>query len=76
MTMSESKPIYCPYCASAISVQGGANMWISFGLGSSGGYILGKAMGDISVPTVALIISVAVAIFVVSSYFTAPIRDA
>ena len=74
--MSESKPIYCPYCSSTISVQGGASMWISLGLGSTGGYLLGKAMGEISLSTIALVIVTALVIFMVSSYFTAPIRDA
>jgi hypothetical protein len=74
--MSESKPIYCPHCSSVISAEGGASIWVPFGLGTSGGYILGKVMGDINVLTITLITTAAVAIFVVSSYFTAPIRDA
>ena len=51
-------------------------MWVSLGLGSTGGYLLGKAMGGLSLSTIALAFVAALVIFMVSSYFTAPIRDA
>jgi len=51
-------------------------MWVSLGLGSTGGYLLGKALGEISLSNIGLVIVTALAIFMVSSYFTAPIRDA
>jgi DNA-binding IscR family transcriptional regulator len=51
-------------------------MWASCVLGSTGGYLLGKVMGDIDLLTITLVVSVTIVIFVLSSYFTASIRDA
>ena len=74
LTPSEQKAIECPSCKSTISVQGGASMWASFGIGSTGGYLLGKVFGGFSVEVVVASVVFGLLIFVISSYFTAPIR--
>jgi len=74
LTPSEQKAIKCPHCKSTISVQGGASMWASFGIGSTGGYLLGKVFGGFSPEVVVASVIFGLLIFVISSYFTAPIR--
>lgn len=74
LTPSEQKAIECPRCKSTISVQGGASMWASSGIGSTGGYLLGKVLGGFSPEVVVASVIFGLVVFVISSYFTAPIR--
>ena len=74
LTPSEEKALKCPFCLSVISVQGGASMWVSSGMGSVGGYIFGKLLGGFSFEVAAVSMVFGLLIFAISSYFTAPIR--
>ena len=56
-------------------MQGGASMWVSLGIGSTGGYLLGKFLGGFSIEVAAVSVVSGLLVFVVSSYFTAPIRN-
>jgi hypothetical protein len=76
ITTSETKPIMCPSCGSVISMQGGATIWSSLAIGSTGGYLLGKALGGFSAETALVCVIGGLILFVISSYFTAPIRNA
>lgn len=77
LTISTTKPLVCPRCESVISVDGGASMWTSLAIGSTGGYLLGKMLfGSFTIKTVVVGVVAGLILFVVSSYFTAPIRDA
>lgn len=49
-------------------------MWASFGIGSTGGYLLGKVFAGFSVEVVVASVVFGLLIFVIYSYFTAPIR--
>ena len=74
LSINGNKELVCPNCKSIISSQG-ASVWASLVFGSTGGYLLGKFMGNFSVQTMLISIGVGLLLFVVSSYFTAPIRD-
>lgn len=75
LTFSKDKPLVCGNCGSVISMQGGASIWISLVLGSASGGLLGKLLGNLSYSTLALTLLVGVVLFVLSSYFTAPVRE-
>jgi hypothetical protein len=49
-------------------------MWASFAIGSTGGYLLGKLAGGFSIQTILISLGVGILLFVISAYFTAPIR--
>lgn len=51
-------------------------MWQSLAIGSTGGYFFGKLLGGFSVKIILLSVTVGIVLFIVSSYFTAPVRDA
>ena len=51
-------------------------MWPPLAIGSTGGYLLGKFMGGFSVKVTVISAVVALLIFIISSYFMAPVRDA
>ena len=76
LTFSESTPLICGSCNSIISVQGGASMWPSLAIGSTGGYLLGKFLGGVSIKIIVISVIFALVLFIVSSYFTAPVRNA
>ena len=75
-TFSKTKPLVCGHCGSIISVQGGASIWTSLVIGSTGGYLLGKLLGGFSIEVIVISVVVGSVIFIISSYLTAPIRDA
>ena len=66
----------CGNCGSVISVQGAASLWPSIAIGSTGGYLLGKFLGGFSLKVILISVAFTLIIFIVSSYFTAPLRDA
>lgn len=78
LTLSEEKALACPSCGSVISTQGAASMWASLVIGSTGGWLLGKFFGlaGLSVKTLVVSGSIGLVIFIILSYFTAPIRNA
>jgi uncharacterized membrane protein YoaK (UPF0700 family) len=51
-------------------------MWTSLAIGSSCGYLLGQFLGGFSIKVVAISLAFALVLFIICSYFTAPIRDA
>lgn len=76
LTFSEKKAIECPNCKSTISSQGGASIWWSFGFGSTSGYLFGKLLSSTSISFTIIVASIFIGlfIFILSAYFTAPIR--
>ena len=51
-------------------------MWESVAIGSTGGYLFGKLLGGFSVKVLLISAGVGLVLFIISSYFTAPVRDA
>ncbi|TVZ40940.1 hypothetical protein P886_0275 [Alteromonadaceae bacterium 2753L.S.0a.02] len=51
-------------------------MWTSLAIGSTAGYLLGKLLGGFSIKVLLISVFVGLVIFIISSYFTAPVRDA
>ena len=76
LTLSEEKAIKCPNCKSTISSQGGASIWWSFGFGSTSGYLFGKLLSStgLSYTTILASVFIGLFVFILSAYFTAPIR--
>lgn len=75
LAFSRDGTLVCPHCGSVISVQGHASLWISLGVGGSGGYLLGKLLGGFGIGVAAISLATGLVLFVVASYFTAPIRS-
>ncbi len=65
---------YCPYCTKRLPFFN--IVWASLLIGTTGGYLLGKFMGNFSIQTILISLGFGLILFAISSYFTAPIRDA
>ena len=76
LTLAENKALVCPHCSSTISTIGHASIWVSLGLGSSSGFLLGKLLGGLTLKSVLLAGGSSAVIFFILLYITAPVRDA
>ena len=76
LTAGEEGSLKCNNCSSTISNVGAATLWPDAALGSICGFVLSEVFRDYSIKTTAICIFAGLIIFIVSSYFTAPIRDA
>ncbi len=77
LSASEKEGLHCPHCRSVISMQGSASLGLPLGLGGASGWLMGKWLGysDLSVSTIAISSGIFLLVFIVASYFTAPVRD-
>ena len=77
LSASEKDGLHCPHCRSVISMQGSAGLGLPLGLGGASGWLTGKWLGysDLSVSTIAISTGVFLLVFILASYFTAPVRD-
>ena len=74
LSASEESALKCSRCGSVISSNGGA-LWPDASIASVIGFVISELLRDMSVKTIAISISVAALVFIISSYFTAPIRS-
>lgn len=74
LTANDESALKCSRCKSVISSNGGA-LWPDALIASVIGFIISELLRDMSMKTIAISLSVAALVFIISSYFTAPIRS-
>ena len=74
LTCNKEKPLVCPHCRSVISPAGGASMWLPSVIAPVGGYLFATFSAEFSVKTVMLSLVIGLILFILSSYFTAPLK--
>ncbi len=75
ITASEDSALKCGNCGSVISSNGGA-LLLDAGIASIVGFVVSEALRDASIKTIIISVCIGVVVFIISSYFTAPIRNA
>lgn len=75
LTFSENKALVCRNCASVISTQGDASIWVAFACGGGCGSVLGHILSPLSLKALAISGAVGFLVLAVMAYITAPVRD-